>query len=523
MKTQKQFITSLLLTMTMASAFAQTTQVPRLVLGITIDQLRTDYIKAFEALYGEDGFKRLMREGQVYSHVQYPSAHVDRASAIASIMTGTEPYIHGIISEEWMDRASLQTKYCVDDKDYTGINTSDRTSAKNLLVSTIGDELKVATAGKGLVYSVAPNREAAVLGAGHAADWAMWIDSQNGEWAGTNYYADGCSWMRFLNQASSLNTRLNQLTWKPSNEFIGNYNYYLGQNQKPFSHKFQGTSRFRQFKNSALVNEEITRAAGYCLNNGQAGTDPITDFLSVCYYAGNFDGLPTSETTTELQDTYARLDTEIAKLLKTVDQLVGLDKTLIYLTSTGYENENDLQSTNKYRLPTGTFYINRCAALLNMYLVAMYGSGQYVEAYFNNQIYLNHKFIEQKQLQLADVLKHCEDFLFQFSGVRDVFTSTRLTQGAWTPGISSVRNGYNPKCSGDITIQITPGWNLANEDRGTSKQQRESFFEFPLIFFGYNLKAEKITTPVTINCIAPTIAHHIRIRAPNACSTAPLF
>ena len=121
------------------------------------------------------------------------------------------------------------------------------------------------------------------------------------------------------------------------------------------------------------------------------------------------------------------------------------------------------------------------------------------------------------------MLAHCEDFLFQFSGVRDVYTSTRMTQGAWTPGISSVRNGYNPKCSGDITIQVVPGWNLVNEERGSRKMQRDSFFEFPLIFYGYNLEPKRISTPVTVDCIAPTIAHHIRIRAPNGCNTPPLF
>ena len=203
--------------------------------------------------------------------------------------------------------------------------------------------------------------------------------------------------------------------------------------------------------------------------------------------------------------------------------MVGLDRVLVYLTSTGYDEVENTEDLSEYRIPTGEFNINRCATLLNMYLCAMYGNGQYVESYFGNQFYLNHKLLEQKQLKLAEVLEHCEDFLFQFSGVRDVFTSHRITQGAWTPGISTIRNGFNPKCSGDIIIQVSHGWNLVNEDRGTKKMQRDSFFEFPLIFFGYTIKAEKVATPVTVDCIAPTVAHHIRIRAPNACSTPPLF
>ena len=519
---KKQILTTFFASIAMAGTMAQTGSVPRLVVGISIDQLRSDYLNAFMPLYSEEGFKLLLEKGQVYSNVQYQHAPVDRASAIASMVTGTVPYNHGIIGEEWMNRAELHTNYCVDDRNYKGVGTNDSSSPKNLLVSTIGDELKAATKGKALVYSVAPNREAAVLAAGHAADWAMWIDNQSGQWAGTTYYGEAPTWFRYLDN-NAITDKITSLTWKPTNDSAGTYNYYLATAQKSFSHRFAGDSRYRIFKTSGLVNEEVTKAARACLESGNAGMDEVTDFLSVCYYAGDFHADNSISTTTELQDTYIRLDNELATLLKKIDQLVGLDKTLIYITSTGYDEVDDSEELTKYRIPTGDFNINRCGTLLNMYLCAMYGNGQYVESCYGNQFYLNHKLLEQRQLKLAEVLEHCEDFLFQFSGVRDVFTSHRITQGAWTPGISTIRNGFNPKCSGDILVQVTPGWNLVNEDRGTKRMQRDSFFEFPLIFFGYTIKAEKVATPVTVDCIAPTVAHHIRIRAPNACSTPPLF
>lgn len=517
---KKQILTTFFASMAMAGTMAQTTAVPRLVVGIHIDQLRSDYLQAFMPLYGEGGFRWLLEKGQVYSNVQYQHAPVDRASAIASIVTGTVPYNHGIIAEEWMNRSELHTNFCVEDRTVKGVGTNEGSSPKHLLVSTIGDELKVSTRGKALVYSVAPYREAAVLAGGHAADWVMWIDNQSGNWAGTTYYGEPPTWFRYLDSSASLADRVASLTWKPTNDAVGNYNYYLTTTQKPFSHRFTGDGRFRMFKTSGLVNAEVTRAARCCLENGHAGVDEVTDFLSICYYAGNFQG---HATTTELQDTYKRLDDELATLLQRIDQLVGLDKTLIYLTSTGYDEVDNAEDLAQYRIPTGEFNINRCATLLNMYLCAMYGNGQYVESYFAGQFYLNHQLLEQKQLKLAEVLEHCEDFLFQFSGVRDVFTAHRITQGAWTPGISTIRNGFNPKCSGDIIVQVSPGWTLTDEDRSTKKMQRDSFLEFPLIFFGYTIKAEKVATPVTVDCIAPTVAHHIRIRAPNACATAPLF
>ena len=518
---KKQLLTTFFISASIAGAMAQNTNVPRLVVGITIDQLRTDYLNAFMPLYGEGGFKLLLEKGKVCSNVKYLHTPADRASAIASIITGTVPYTHGIIAEEWMSRTDLHTNFCVDDSQYKGVNTYDCSSPKNLLVSTIGDELKYATKGKALVYSVAPFREAAVLAAGHAADWAMWIDNESGRWAGTSYYGAGPSWFRYID--SGVLSNLQNVVWKPENKYSGSYNYYLTTSQNSFAHKFAGTSRYTSFKTSALINAEVNKAARSCIESGNAGLDDVTDFLSVCYYAGHSNLSNGAGATLELQDTYKRLDQELEILLKKIDAVVGLDKALIYVTSTGYDEIEKSDEMSQYRIPTGNFFINRCATLLNMYLCAMYGNGQYIQSYFSNQLYINHKLLEQKQLKLAEVMGHSEDFLFQFSGVKDVFTAQRITQGAWTPGISNIRNGFNPKCSGDIIIQVSPGWNLVNEDRHTSKPQRESFFEFPLIFFGFTIQPEKVEKEVTIDCIAPTVAHHIRIRAPNACSTPPLF
>ncbi len=519
---KRNIFTAFLLTASVTVVCGQTLGTPpKLLVGITIDRLRSDYLEAFAPLYGEDGFKRLFREGIVYSNVQYASANQDRASSVASIYTGTVPYNHGIVGETWLDRHSMRPTYCVDDFKCRGEGTLDYSSPKNLLVSTIGDELKMATDGKGLVYSVAPYREVAVLAAGHAADWAMWLDDDTGKWCGTSYYGNKPSWLDYAD-ATSPAANIDRVVWKPSNYAVESYNYYLATDKKAsFSHKFKGERRFREFLHSGCVNEIVTHTANLCINNAGLGIDAVPDLLSVCYYAGTFDNKSMSDCAAELQDTYVRLDAEIAQLIKIIEAKVGIGNALIFLTSTGYEiEEND--DLSKYRIPTGSFEINRCSALLNIYLMAVYGPGKYVESYYGNQIYLNHKLIEEKQLNLAEMQERCEDFLLQYSGVRDVYTSHRLSQGAWTPGISRIRNSYNPKCSGDILIDVMPGWMLVNEDVASYRMMRDSHLEFPLMFFGYGLKAQKVYTPVTIDCIAPTVAHCIRIRAPNACSAAPL-
>lgn len=519
-------LVSLLTAMTILSApeaSAAGREVPRVVVSILVDQLRTDYMNAFMPLYGQEGFARLLKEGRVYTQAEYPHYRPDRASAAATLATGTTPYNHGVVGVNWLDRETLRPVFCVDDKNYPGIRTADASAPTFMGVSTLGDELKVATEGKSLVYGIAPNRESAILSAGHAADGAVWIDDRNGQWCTTSYYGTSLpTWAAVLN-SKSLDDRLKGLAWKPSSDLVGNFSYFLsGGMKKPFVHKFKGDNRFRSFKTSALVNEDVVRAATQCLNGTMIGTDEVTDYLAVTLYAGNFEHRTVSDSPMELQDTYVRLDNAIGKLVNAVERKVGKDRALFVITSTGYADEEN-SDLSKYRIPTGTFDVNRSARLLNMYLVAVYGSGQYVESSFGTQLYLNHKLIEQKQINLAEMLERVQDFLLQLSGVKDVYTSTRLLQGAWTPGISRMRGGYNPRYSGDVLIEVTPGWHYVNSTTRENQLVRESYVPFPIIFTGAGIEAEQVVTPVTIDYIAPTLSKAMRIRAPNACSVAPLF
>ena len=498
--------------------------VPRIVVNILIDQLRSDYLEAFMPLYGEDGFKRLLREGRVYTQAEYPSAGVDVASAAATVATGSAPASHGITARRWIDRKTLRPVFCVDDGNYAGTGTSaDHSSPANLSVSTVGDELKMASDGKALVYAIAPMREAAILTGGHAADAALWIDDQNGGWCSSSYYGKLPEWVDRCNSTGVMNSRLEGVTWIPSSAKVGAFSYFLrGVSKNPFEHKFKGMDRYTDFKTSALVNTEVGNAAVACLQNTDLGIDWVTDQLAVTFYAGNYEHRPVGMAPTELQDTYVRLDKALAGLIDAVHRKVGLQNALFVLTSTGYTDE-DNYNLKEYRVPTGTFDMRRATALLNMYLVAVYGQGNFVEACYGRQFYLNHSLIESKQLNLAEVMARAQEFLLQLSGVKDVYTSTRLMLGAWTPGISRIRAGYHPRCSGDLLVEVMPGWHYVNEDTRENFLVRDAYISYPVIFFGHTTQSEKIETLVSVDRIAPTLSKAMRIRAPNACGKAPLF
>ncbi len=500
-------------------------EVPRLVVSVVIDQLRSDYLQAFMPLYGDDGFRKLMQQGHVFSRAEYPFLHPDRASAVACLSSGATPYENGVVAQQWLDRETLQPIFCVDDKQYAGHQTTEQTSAARLMVSTVGDELKVATEGRALVYALAPNRDAAVLSAGHAADGSFWLNDQTGLWCTTSYYGQAPQWLMYYNNSRRLASELNQLQWTPSSDLVGEYNYFVsGGTQKPFRHAFTGERRFRQYKASALVNEEVTRMAQHVLRNTLMGVDAVSDLLCLTYYAGNWDHQPVTEAPMELQDTYVRLDQQLALLMQTVEQKVGSDRVFFVVTGTGYsDSERGDDDLSRYRIPSGEFNISRAQNLLNMYLTAVYGKGQYVETSLGNQIYLNLKFIENKGISLSELLDRSATFLIQLNGVRDVYTSQSLMQGAPTTYVQKLRNAYNSRCSGDIIVQVSPGWQLVNENSSERELQRESYLGFPLIFLGAGVKSQTDNNPVSVDRVAPTLSAHMRIRAPNACSASPLM
>lgn len=518
-----RILTSLLTVIALGLQAQTVPAVPKLVVGLTIDQLRTDYIEAFSALYGERGFKRLWKEARIYRNAEYDFIGVDKSSSVAAIYSGTTPYTNGIVGDGWMDRNTLRVINCVDDNNFMGIYTSESTSPERLRVSNLSDELMVATQGVAEVYSIAPTREMAVLAAGHAAKGAFWINDETGKWSGSTYYGTFPSWVSTYNDRQGLDFRIGDMVWTPYLP-VTSYKYLTTETkQETFKHNFDSERKvkYRRLKTSPYANDEVNKLVNNCLNLTSIGKDDIPDLLSLAYYAGNYDHKSPAECPLEMQDTYVRLDNSIAELLEMIDRKVGLHNTFFFITSTGYADA-DPADPPQYKIPGGEFYIKRCTALLNLYLAAIYGEGQYVEAYHDQEIYLNHKLLEQKQLNLVDILNRSAEFLVQFSGVKDVYSSQRLQLGSWTPTIDKIKNSYNPSCSGDLWVEVLPGWSIVREQSLDTEVVRHAYTSAPLMFMGWNIRPEIIHAPVKIGNVAPTVAHFMRIRAPNASTLAPM-
>lgn len=495
------------------------TQTPKLVIGITIDQLRGDYLQYCLNSFGEKGFKRLLNEGLVYQQVEFDFQHLSSASAIATIYTGTNPYYHGITGHNKYDWSRLREVSILNDPDFIGNYTSETLSPNSLKSTTIADELKIATNGRGYVFSIAPDAVNAIITGGHAANSSFWLENYNGKWATSTYYKDIPWYVERYNLSESLDFRINDILWTPG---LNSYDAFpFANNGQPFKYYFYSKNKFRQVKTSPIINTEITNLADRFLQYEDFRNKVYPGMLSITYYAGNYEEAMNKAYSAEIQDTYYKLDKELERLLESIDKHVGLKNTFIFLTSTGhFESEESNPDIIK---PVGTFYPNRCTALLNMYLMSVYGQGDWVLGYYKNHIYLNRKLIDDKQLSLAEVQRKAAEFTIQFSGVQDVSTMIEMLYGNWNEGVIQFRNGINREISGDIIIELQPGWLLVDEkETSPSKHIRSNAIVAPLIFMSHQVKSQRISRTVKATQIAPTVTHVLRIRAPNAAKELPL-
>lgn len=494
--------------------------VPKVVVSIVVDQLRTDCLEKYAHLYGVDGFKKLFVEGRVYGNGYFSHSSPDRSSATASVYAGCTPYYHGITGNRFMERSSLRVMGVVDDSDYQGINTFGTASPVRLMVTTLTDELKIATKGHAYICSIAPERDMAVLAGGHAADAVLWLGEDQGLWATSSYYDRIPTWVYSHNRREGTRFDWKEMVWEPYYTMdVYAHSVYDGTSRE-FRHTFRkgDAEAVTRYKTSACVNDEVTALAKSCMASSKFGQDKATDMLCVGYYAGNYEHAPEWERPIELQDIYCRLDRNIADLIRTVESKVGVGNALFIITSTGYADAHRPVS-KLFLLPGGELKMNRYSALLNVYLGALYGSDNYVEGSYLNEIYLNHAVIEKKQLKRSELLERCTEFFDMVKGVKQVHTSLDLLSGN---ADAKARGAYNADRSGDLMLEIAPGWTLKDERWGEEVYNIRTHVPVPILYYGGGLSAKRSSAPIPVESIAPTVAHLLRITAPNACDLRPV-
>lgn len=521
-------LSSLMLGLVAVNAFGLQTAParPKLVVGIVVDQLRTDYVDHLRELFSDKGFKRLVDKGVYLKDVDFKAPVADPAAATALIYTGTYPAINGIDQAKVFEPATGTYRSVMADEGAMGNFTSDAFSPRAIRVSTLADEISADGAGLGQVFSIAPDSEQALAMTGHAGTSAFWLDGNTGKWSSTTYFKETPKTISRQNILNPLTQRLDTLKWTPLLPLEQYRGLPAQKKYFPFKYHFPKADReaYNRYKESPLVNDEITDLAiGYLDEYRLGSRGDVIDMLNVGFTARPWSHTADGDSRLELEDTYLRLDRQIGRLLDAIDAGAGLDNTLVFLTSTGYYNDQSGYEPS-FRIPSGDFSLKRASSLLNAFLSARFGNAQYIKGMDGGRIFLDQSTLEQKQIDYGEAARAARDFLNRMAGVAEVRTYREILASA-SPETEAMRLGINPSNAADLYIKFTPGWNVVDDLRFpvSSHPVRDVALNTPAIIMAPALKAEQVSGRVEAASLAPTLAGLLRIRPPNGASTRPLI
>ncbi len=511
---------------------------PKLVVGIVVDQMRYDYLYRYFDKYSDRGFKRMMSKGFTCENMHYNYVPTITAPGHSSIYTGTTPAYHGIIGNDWHQRYSRESMYCVDDKTVQvvgGVNeAAGKKSPVNLLASTITDELKLYFHDQSKIISIALKDRAAVLPGGHHPNGAFWYDESAGNFITSTYYMNALpSWLSEFND-EKWSLKLLQQGWStllPLSEYTASMpdrNPYEGKlpqdKESVFPRTFSTINpNYANITTTPLGNILTTQLAIKAIAAENLGADNITDFLAISYsvpdYAGHLFGLQS----VEIEDIYLRLDLELATLLETLDNVVGKDQYMVFL-SADHAAAQVPQLLIDGRYPAGYFENQKLIDTIKKVISAKYDP-YIIEGASNFQIFLNEDHIKFKmKLKREDIVKDIKEIIKSFPGVYDAFERSEIPfLSSEFPLYKMIQLGFNPVRSGDIIYTLLPGWLDRGIKTGTSHGSPWNYdTHVPAIFYGWHVPSGKSYSHHDITDIAPTISHLVKIPLPSASIGNPL-
>lgn len=499
---------------------------PKLVVGIVIDGLQEEYLDLLKGYFGENGFKRLMRDGVMLDNVNFGTP-ADLSAATAIIYSGASASANGIPASYVYDSEKKRQYPIILDPSNIGNYTDETYSPKAIRVSTLSDEIRIDGGGDGNVYSISPSAHQAIIMASHAGNSAFWINDTNGRWATTTYYKDVPSTIQSRNYSKSLTSRLDTMTWRPSMDMAKYPDVPKQKKATPFKYTFprHQVDRFRNFKTSAPVNSEITALASDYITSLQLGKHDAMDMLNLGYTLAPFTLAQSADHRVETMDSYIKLDAELASLFQTIDNNIGMNNTFIMVAGTPVAPSSKPDDV-KWGMPTGEFSAAKAVSLLNLYLSAKHGSGEWVAGYHNGQIFLNGKLVKDKNLDIKDLRTDASDMLTRMAGVSRVWTIDDIIAGRAGTNPDALKRNTQVDYAGDLFLEITPGWEIVTVDPITQKENRSTMrtglMTAPVFMLSPQLKSERISAEIDARAIAPTVARQLRIRSPNAAELPPM-
>jgi hypothetical protein len=531
---------------------------PRLILQITVDQLRGDLPSRFSERFGEGGFLYLMEKGTWYTSAHYQHSNLETIVGHCILATGAFPSANGMVANVWMDRETGTLEYAVEDGDYDMVGSrggvdqkteidptqaaarSEGRSPRAILTSTFSDELAVHTAGRAKVFGVSVKDRGAISMAGHAGK-AFWFSKKTGEFvSSTFYYEQYPDWVVEWNQKRLADSHEGK-AWEL---LMGRSNYVYGQtDDRPYETNLPGFGRifphpfgprdnklFYTFLTLSPVGDKLTLDfVKALLLNEKLGQDEVPDYLSISFsstdYVGHMFGIASLET----EDNILRLDRTLCELFRFIDEKVGLKHTLIVLSGDHGAPEAAEYMAEKGmavgRLTPSTFDTDPVIEALKR----DFGIGKaLIKMYQHPYIYLDHQVIQEAGLKSADVERAIAEELMKVDGIALAVSSDDLRSGRLpeAPIIQQVRRNFHPKRSGDVYVIQEPYWFLYSDESIPLCTMHGAPWRYdtyvPIMFAGAGIAPQRISRLVHPADIVSTLSAWMGIKPPSGSVGHPL-
>lgn len=511
---------------------------PKLVVGIIVDQMRQEYLYRFADRFTEGGFKRMMNEGFMMTNGHYNYAPTVTGPGHASVYTGTTPATHGIIGNSWYSRELNKNIYCAEDSTVTNVGgtlQNGNISPRNLLTTTITDELRFATGKRSKVVGVAIKDRGAALPAGHTGD-AYWYDGNNGEFmTSTYYYQTLPNWVKAFNAKKIPDSYLSK-TWEtlfPINTYVNSIaddnkfeGIFSGKKSPTFPYVLDslrganggyGMIASTPFGNTLTLDFALAAIEGEKLGQGE-----VTDFLAVSFSSPDYIGHRFGPRAIELEDNYLRLDREFERLFNYLDKAYGKGQYLVFLSA-----DHAVADVATYmlseRVPAGNINTGYILEQITKFCNTKYGEGAWILKYVGDQVFLNRKLAEEKKVDFAAMQRDLANFMVSLDGIKEAYTAAEMRSQSFSYGRAQMlQMGYNHKASGDILLIFEPAW-MVGGARGTTHGSPFNYdTNVPIMFFGWGVKPGSSVRRASITDIAPTVAALLKIKYPNAADGQPI-
>lgn len=493
---------------------------PRLVVGMVVDQMRWDYLTRFNERFGKGGFKRMLKEGFSCDNAMIPYAQTVTASGHATIYTGSVPSIHGIVGNEWYDKLLQKQVYCVEDDSVRLLGTDkkgDLMSPKNLLTTTITDELRLATNFRSKVVGVAIKDRGSILPAGHTPNAAYWYDATSGNFITSSWYVNELApWVTVFNQRKIVDS-LYHIPWNlsyPMSTYIQSDTSELNLGNNSFPRNFEG-SIGKSYGTISSTPSGVTMTLAFSRSAIEAehmGEDSIPDFLAISLSSPDYIGHAYGPNAVEVEDAYIKLDQELASFFDFLDDKVGKGKYTFFLTA-DHAVAHVPAFMEQHKLPGKSMKKSVMAVASTE---KKFGITGIISDALNGQYYLNRRLLDSVKIDLPSLKSFFIQELNKSSDVLVAFDTENI-QAVNLPSEMKEMfvKGFNYKLSGDIQVIYKPGYFFGGPTGSTHGSMFAYDTHIPLLWMGWGIKQGNSHREIYMTDIATTLAALLGIQMPS--------